>query len=68
MAAGARPHYNPRGERVLSILVTPDWIDDLRDAADELDPPNTEIIGCTGCTGCEVGKCKKLKGNPDVPA
>lgn len=67
MAAGARPHYNPNGERVRAILVTEDWIDDVRDAADLIDPPEVGLIGCTGCTGCEVGQCQKLKkGLPDV--
>lgn len=67
MAAGARPHYNPGGEPVRAILVTPDWIDDVRDAADLIDPPQVGLIGCTGCTGCAVGQCKKLKeGKTDV--
>lgn len=61
LAGAARPHYSPDGNPVRSILVTPDWIDDIRAAADELDAPPTDLIGCEDCPGCPQGQCQKMK-------
>ena len=55
------------GEPVMAILATPDWIDDIRAAADVIDAPVVGLIGCDGCPGCPNGQCQKLKeGKTDV--
>ena len=37
MILAAQHHYSPTGEPLRSIVVSPDWIDDLADAAHLID-------------------------------
>ena len=37
MVLAAQHHYSPSGEPLRSIVVTPEWLEDMADAASELD-------------------------------
>lgn len=37
MVLAAQHHYSPQGEPMRSIVVSPEWLEDLADAANRLD-------------------------------
>ena len=39
MASSARNHYSPTGVPLVAILMTPDWLERLRRAADVIEAP-----------------------------
>lgn len=40
LARSARPHYSPTGKALVSITCTPEWLERLHEAADQIDPPS----------------------------
>lgn len=47
MVLAAQHHYSPTGEPLRSIVVTPEWLEDMADAANALDsipPSDAEVL------------------------
>jgi hypothetical protein len=50
MVLAAQHHYSPTGEPLRSIVVTPEWLEDMADAANALDDAaDAKLIKCD-CT------------------
>lgn len=59
MVLAAQHHYSPTGEPLRSIVVTPEWLEDMADAANALD--GDQVAQCTNGDQWNCKYCRKTE-------